>query len=328
MVTPMRMKPRVLRLVALLATQAACALDTPQQYLVSDLRILAVLDETLTATPAADVAPGEPFKLEALVANPSGSPATLDWYACLPPPVGPYPPPCLDEERLRDPAAFVTNPGVFHVGTGAAVVLDPLATVNPLDPTLVAAMGLAVDATLQIASTTPSLQCQQNPALPVVAIARSGGAVKMALKRVQINPTARLPAYSSLPDAYRINGNPAVAGITLNPANAGDCTGGSELLDGALLPPGKIRLCGVPDAASPEAFQQCQSVGDPLSVKEDLEWQWYVTAGEIDGARFDGNATGRDIALTPPAGQTFTLWVIVRDGRGGSGWATFTLTAP
>jgi hypothetical protein len=37
-----------------------------------------------------------------------------------------------------------------------------------------------------------------------------------------------------------------------------------------------------------------------------------------------GNATGSDVEYTRPAGA-FTLWVILRDGRGGAGWKTYAL---
>jgi hypothetical protein len=328
MVTPER-RPRLRRaLLPLLTALAGCAVDTPQQYLVPDLRILAIRATVLPSPPgrAADVKPGEPFRLEALVANPGGGPATVDWYACLPAEASPSLPPCLDPERLRDPDAFPSTPGVLALGSGASLDIDLAAT----QPTLVALLDGAVTAMVGLASTVPTLQCKLSPELPLVAIARSGGSTQVALKRLRINPEAALalPQYSALAVGYELNLNPVIPALALGPTNVDDCLGGDDLPDGALLPPGQVRLCGR-TPADLQDFPQCQANGtvDP-TVAEELEWQWYVDAGEIAQAMFDGNATRRTIELTPPPGATFTLWAILRDGRGGTDWVVRTLTAP
>jgi hypothetical protein len=52
---------------------------------------------------------------------------------------------------------------------------------------------------------------------------------------------------------------------------------------------------------------------------ESLSWQWYVTDGEFLDVGPVGNATGGTIEFRRPPGP-FTIWGILRDGRGGEAW--------
>jgi hypothetical protein len=55
--------------------------------------------------------------------------------------------------------------------------------------------------------------------------------------------------------------------------------------------------------------------------REALYLSWFVTAGALDTPLTDATtAAGLENTWTP-AGQAGTIWVVVRDGRGGQGWA-------
>ncbi len=69
----------------------------------------------------------------------------------------------------------------------------------------------------------------------------------------------------------------------------------------------------------------CEPDGSHSTPFESLEWQWYVTDGEFPEEGGVGNATGGDVDFIRPPGG-FTLWTIVRDGRGGSDWATYVVS--
>lgn len=333
--TPMRSRRRLLPLLALLA---GCNLDAPKQYLVPDLRVLAIRDR-VTGTRYADADLGEQVTIDALVANPRGRPVvTVDWYACVPSLAAALPP-CLDPDWLQRPGDFATAPGVIPLGSGPSVSVS----LAPLQ----AALQTTVDAVLAAAVAEPSLQCRLYAEVPVVAIARADEVTEVAVKRVRVTPTAEIAAsFPSLTGAYVVNLNPAVGVVRLAPTDADACADGASLAtpcagpadcggdacaaDGyceVTLTATSQTLCARGDVAWLQVFNQCQPDGSRVQVTEELEWQWYVSAGTIDQAGFDGNATGQSIDLTPPTGP-FTLWVIVRDGRGGTDWLVRSLDGP
>ena len=92
----------------------------------------------------------------------------------------------------------------------------------------------------------------------------------------------------------------------------------------ATLPAGETTVCARPTADSYGPYNYCREDGTRAELKEEMDWQWYVSAGEIAQADFDGNAIDNPIDLTAPAGA-FTLWTIVRDGRGGTSWTVTPL---
>jgi hypothetical protein len=305
---------------------AACGLDAPQQYLVPDLRILAVRDWVAT-TAFADADEGEQVSLEALVANPrQRSGVNVDWYFCPPWSGGP-PPSCLDPQRLARPDTLPEQPDVFAIPGaamspgGSPVSLVSLVTIT-VPTTLV---GPAFDALIAAARLEPSLRCRLFVEVPVVAIVSAEGITEVALKRVRLSPSTRVSSDPDLVGIYVLNMNPAVGTIWMNPADVETCSTGVALT--TPLPAGEVTFCATASAESVQTFNQCQLDGSLAGVEETLEFQWYVSAGEIAGASFDGNATGGHVKVTPVSGP-FTLWGILRDGRGGTDWVVLPLAGP
>lgn len=336
MVTTMRPLPRALALLALLA---GCGLDAPKQYLVPDLRVAAVR-ASAGGGPSADADIDEPVTLEALVLNPLGrTGVNLEWYGCLPaipPAVSPCEDPALlgDPQALRalarpapDPAA-VTGP--FLVAAGAPVPVTFDLTVEQEAILTAATLAPEVGLIARAGTTSKRLQCALYFPIPVVVIVTedSGEVTEVALTRVRIAPSE---AQAAFPGTYVLNFNPVIEEVQIDPVDEDACTGGLPLADP--LPGGGITLCGRPQDGSKQGFYECGEDGPPrlpdgslapTNATEALAWQWYVTAGEIAQAGFDGNATENPIDLTPPAGP-FTLWTILRDGRGGTDWEAFSL---
>ena len=323
-------------LLPLLTLLAACTLDAPVQYLVPDLRILAIRDwvgpspEPLITSADADA--GELVNLQALVANPLGrNPLTItvEWIACLPvlPFLGGPTSPCLDPARLAYPDELAASADVINLGTkGPDEIVrldlaDPLNLYGALAPTVAATL----DALVIAATAAPVLRCSLFADLPVVAIARAPGVTEVALKRVRLTPTLAVSTNPLLRDIYVSNLNPTIASVDSGPGDADACTGGTPVA--ATLPPGAVTLCARPTSESIQVFNQCQSDGSLVGVDEQIEWQWYVSAGSIAGSDFLGNAEGNNIALTPASGAS-TLWVILRDRRGGADWRTLPLSVP
>lgn len=300
--------------LALLAA-AACLDDLEPQYRVTDLRILAVRAEAEDADGSrwADAVPGSTLRLEALVVNPLGrGPLEVSWYACVPT-AGERLSACLDEAVLRDPAALgalAADPrsGVVRVGDGpspAPIPLEPWA--DELDAALRAVEALA--------ATQPTYLCRAYVEVPLAVVAAAEGRREVAVKRVRITRATSDPD----PDYVR-NANPVI-GRVLRAAREEACAGGAPVADPP-FPAGRSVLCGISGHA-PEAFNTCGPAGEHVEELESLDWQWFVTAGEFPELDGVGNATGSAPEFEPPPGP-FTLWALLRDGRGGvAAWQEF-----
>lgn len=300
-------------LLALSAAAAGCGTDLRPQYRVTDLRILGVRAEVVGGT-SADVAPGDGVRLAALVANPlARAGLSVRWYACAPSATDALPP-CLDQELLKDPAALAATPGVVLLGEAPIAAGDDEAAIEVPVPD---AAG-ALDAAIRLAREQPTYQCRLYADVPIVVVAEAEGRREVAVKRVRLTPRpADLEPYPELQGAYVLNLNPAVRDLVRAPAFEDGCVGGMPLA-GEPFPPGRTVLCGTADA--PGSYNVCGPAGERTLVGESRSWQWFVTAGEFP--EFDGLGNAVDAApeFERPAGP-FTLWVVLRDGRGGESWA-------
>jgi hypothetical protein len=332
-------RPLVHAVPLLAVALAGCHFDATPQYLVGDLRILAIrstVNNTMgDPISLADPDMGMAITLEALVANPQNlAPVTLTWKACLPLPDEAVSP-CLDANALRDPERL-SGPGVIDLGTGSRVS----ATV-PMD------VAPYLAALIQRAQANAELACGLYAELPVLLIATAGPQRQVAAKTVRIAPFREV-AGTSLENAYLVVRNPALQEIATNPLDPEACSGGAPVLracqdpsdcggaacvgaeDGAghcadrLLPVAQT-LCARPLDGSQGTYFQCQADGTRIEYWEELSFQWYTTGGilaERDSRTpFDpsGNRTTSSVDFTPPEGP-FTLWAIIRNGRGGVGW--------
>lgn len=308
---------RPLLLAALLL--AACNTDVDPQFRVRDVRILAVRAQAFSATPpafpAADVAPGDTLVLEALVANPLGRPGlAVEWFACLPRPDEAVSP-CADLAALEDPDRLRGLAGVTALPPGPSTTL--------VVPPLPEALAFVV----QAAVARPVFACRMYAELGVVAVASAGGRRSVAVKTVRVKPpVSSFPP--ALPDLYLLNHRPAVAELFRGPAGDEGCAGGTSLA-AAPLPAGTSTLCGTSVTGSVERFNVCDPSGDYALVQardEALTWQWYVSDGDFPDVGGVGNARGDRVDFVRPAGA-FTLWAILRDGRGGDDWVTLLVSA-
>lgn len=314
---------RRLLATALLLALAACNNDFEPQYRVTDLRILAVRAQvsgssacsSSTAT-CADADPDDTVALEALVANPQRRAGlAVRWYACAPSGTDAVAS-CIDDAVLADPESIATAPGVVQIpvasGTGEKISV-PLSVVRQEgqpDP-----LQAALDAVKARADRQPTYQCLLFVEIPLVVIATAGGKRDVALRRVRIvpRPADVVPPY----DGYDANANPRIRGLSWAATTPdADCTGGTSIT-GPSFPAGRITLCGSHDA--PPGYRVCDAAGNRTRLNEAYDWQWYVTAGEFPDEAGVGNATDDHPDFERPAGA-FTLWAILRDGRGGEDW--------
>jgi hypothetical protein len=330
----------------------ACSADVPPQWRVRDLRILAVRSEVVgsPAPPLADADSGDTVRITALVANPlSLTPFRVRFVTCLPSGTDALSP-CLDPTALRDVDALLASPGVVQLGDGVAA--GPYAwaltvTVPDLND-LTTLFGQLISR----AEATPGLQCRLYLELPVVVVAEAGADRQIAVKRVRLTPQ-HLIAGTPLEGAYVPNHDPQARGAWFVPDEGTPCTTGTPIavpcsdpapcgngvcgadgLCAAPIPAGSGFLCALadctpsdPPVCSVEAYNQCAPDGTRTLFAETLEWQWYATDGDFPDADVFGNATSTPEKFVPPAGP-FTLWGIIRDGRGGEAWIVRDVPGP
>lgn len=302
------------RLLALcVLALAACSPSFEPQYLVTDLRILGIRAEA-DGGPTADPIPGATVVLRALVANPRARPgAIVRWYACVPS-ASDATAPCADAAMLGDPARLLADPRVLQIGAcspdpggecGVAVTL----------PDVTAAIAYA----LSTAARDPAYACRPYVEWPVLAVGQAAGRQVFALKRIRIVPTAAQLAAQGISQTYVPNVNPDVTSVVRSRPTWGTCAGGVPVVPGP-FPAGETTLCAGASPGAAEDFTACGPAGERSTTRENAAWQWFVTAGKFpefsDGI---GNASRNEPRFERPAGA-FTLWVVVRDGRGGEGW--------
>jgi hypothetical protein len=111
--------------------------------------------------------------------------------------------------------------------------------------------------------------------------------------------------------------------VVLDPSDPFFCAGGTSISAGP-FPARKTMLCGAPASAA-ETYNVCDP-GVVAQLDENLGWQWYVTEGDFPEEGGVGNATGDQVEFVRPSGP-FTLWAILRDGRGGTDWVSYAVSA-
>jgi hypothetical protein len=298
---------------------AACNTNVDPQFRVTDVRVLAVRSLAFSATPdpfgSADVAPGDTLVLDALVANPRGRPGlAIEWFVCLPRPNEAVSP-CEDLATLADPSRLRGLDGVTQLAAGPSTQL--------LVPALTEALAFVV----QTAVERPVFACRMYAEIHVVVVASAEGHRSVAAKAVRVKPPASMLP-EGFPDLYTLNKNPAAVDLVRAPISDTDgCLGGTEV-GGAPFPAGKTTLCGTDLTGSVEAYDVCEPTGgfSVQRLEETLTWQWYASDGDFPDVGGVGNVRGDHVDFVRPAGA-FTLWGILRDGRGGVDWVSVAVPA-
>ncbi len=296
--------------VSSVALLAGCGSDFDPASRVTSTRILAVTADRPYA------APGEDVHLEALGHDPAGRPIT--WaYATCPNPSSSTPAGCL--AQIAESSAKSGVPPTFAVGEGLTTfsfrVPDDALSSVPLEARASAMVGVAVVAcpgTLSMGGTG---------AVPIQCTDATGRALDLeefdiGVKRVFVRAKDR-------------NANPVIGQVTW---------------DGAPWPEGEVKEIAACDDASTNDYGKCDgekhtvaAVTDPASFEsgvdelgsaftEELVTQYYGTEGifEFPVRRAETPGTGF-VARKGAAGRTIDLFLVVRDSRGGSAWATRTV---
>jgi hypothetical protein len=289
----------------------------------------------------ADAEVGDNVTFKALIANPTGIPdVTVTWVTCIPS-LNKTVTPCNSETVLRQPTdlkqmADDPSSGVILLGVGETIQFTIPQEVQPLLDQLIA----NADANL-------NAQCSLYALAPVIIIVEgSDGTTVSAVKNLRLSPWSQVGPGASDPalQHYIRNFNPSIAALNLpNDATAcvgqtlvqscqsdADCGGAPCSADGwcppaSPFPSGPTTICGqLPDADS-QTYYYCGMDGVDGSQMEYPSITWYETAGSESGIANKHVAGTPDLpsrtfqVVTRPPGP-FTLYGVIRDGRGGENW--------
>lgn len=298
-------------LTALVVLLTACNAQFKPETLVDSLRVLAVTTEP------PEVSPGESAQLDILQLDPSRptGKTTVVWVGCEPDPIDFNRSACNDTSALLQPTAFATfPPGVRVLGFGtragyasAPTLFDGLAADDPVRTNGTSGPVLGVVIGEEVKPTSSDAELREL----FGRIERQEVQTVMALTRVTV--TERLVR----------NHNPKLAALEIDgvalPKNAK-----LQVRAGA-----SISLVPRPTDDSRETYSVLLPSG-ATEKSESLVVSWYSTAGRFDQARVDVSEGAVTTFIAPgaladdpiPDKRTGTVWLVLRDGRGGQHFET------
>ncbi|MCA2979403.1 MAG: IPT/TIG domain-containing protein [Myxococcaceae bacterium] len=306
---------RRVRLVVLTALSACTDATFAPETLVKDLRVLSVQAEP------PEVAPGELSRLSVLKSDAApGVPTSVIWVGCEPDPQDLGRSACNDAEILLRPtqitdypaglqllgfglsAGYRSTPGVFEVLPPE----DPVRRAGSVGQVLALVIGEDVDPLATGEQLRGYFERIEQKLTPVV----------VALTRVLV---------SQKPAAER-NRNPGIVALSID--------GGRHPVNGrvGVLPGQQVALTvAVPDDVR-QTYTVRLSTGD-VTRTEKVVGAWYSSGGRFGAERFD-TETGEAVTFTAPGSAAFpddpvperrqgTLWLVVRDDRGGQSFERY-----
>jgi hypothetical protein len=329
---------------------AGCADQTPSPSLVEDLRVLAVQAQPPELLFERDPGAGaQAVTFRALVMDPRGGPMTYDWAFCpvessqtcadfdqRKAAVAPAVQPLLDAARAQashgqaPPAAESTD--ALGIGTFVAQVSPELFAFHVASSGLGLGNGAWLSAALSLGNGAESLQAEKRVVLGARDLAAWNPELATAGWQVCPPPPAAPPP-DCLPLGPRTaNRNPEIAGVEVARGGLADAPF-EPLAEPLVLGPHQtVRLRPVVNADAAERYQAIEASfqGERLGVverQEELVVSWFATAGTFGEAQTAPQRTKTlDNAFTtpdaPPAtGGKLAVFLVVRDQRGGTGWA-------
>ena len=296
--------------LVLSALAVACSADFEPSYRVSGLRVLAVRADQPYA------APGETVHLTTLAFDTQSRPLTWGWGTC----VDPTSSEVVDCVDSVDWSSFTIAAGAdTH---DVAIPADAISRL-PVDVQARATVGVLVvtcPGALSVAPSPPGVAA--TGALPFTCKDAASGRVlaadeyQVGVKRIFVRATDR-------------NANPVLSGIAWD---------GKAWADGADQP---VQACDVngndlgdcasslvhqvgASAAAGSAETGVDSFGQAYT--EQVIVDYYATEGILDdGVRTAASPVTKWAARRQSAGSTVTMWMVLRDDRGGVDWATRTV---
>ncbi|RMG19639.1 MAG: hypothetical protein D6729_04665 [Deltaproteobacteria bacterium] len=293
--------------------------------LVDRLRILGVQAEP------PEIPPLEDATLRVLAVDPEGRELGFVFVACDPifdpDPGAPTFTACESAANLEDPEAARA---LFESGDARLLGLDlasPEAVYTPPRD----AEGRPIDLMAELPAGDP--RRRTGGSITVVVLAAPLEELEAALldpKAADLSSTETALALKriTLSEQPRPNENPALRGLR---------SGGALLTPRSALsfPPGvDVTLRAEVTPESLEHYERLRPDGTNEKRQETITVSWYSSAGRFGDRRTQAGepnlfrAPGPEGPPPPPAGGRIELWMVARDGRGGTDWMAFEGIVP
>jgi len=273
-------------LLAAFAASAACTPSFEGPEIVRDLRVLAVQAEPPEATIDLSTGKAAPVQVRVLAVDPAPREAmTASGSLCFP----------TDSRRCDE---------VQNVSIGAAQM---------------------------VADEGPSWTLQVPPAIIQAAVQEDGGVrVQLSVNVADGDPHGPVFADKVLlfsPPGGSVNHNPSIASLELtnDGAPAGTVLGGGRPSLPVGVPIGILPHLAEGEGGA-ETYTTTDLQGNAVTLTESPRYSFFALAGaDLDTAIADEPLPGTRppkglVRLTPLQAGPGTLWIVVRDGRGGIGW--------
>ncbi len=307
--------------------------------IVTGARLLAV-----QAVPA-EAAPGASFTLTPLYVDTSGvtDPSSVDWAICLlQKPLG--------EPGPINPACFVdSSTSLTELGTGGQVsgVVDANACelFGPDSPPPAAGQPSARP------TDADSTGGYYLPVRIKTAPDPAGDPWSVALERVSCQPSGVTSAvFSAFETQYQANANPTVASLARRNADGSTAPIAADPADGSPPAAPGLTVSAGARVSLQASWPDCTALTDPTATcggaegyvsidptskqlttrREAMTASYFATGGSFTSASVgrdesDPTLNVVDTWTAPSAPGTAHLWVVLRDSRGGTGWASYTV---
>jgi hypothetical protein len=307
------MRLRELIMVSAVASMLGACLQLPDfesGSIVKGPRVLAVVAEP------PEIAPGEALDLSILVAGVEDRQGMrISWRACG----------SFDgffggggAQYGEEQADEGCGGGLaFELGEGQTAQLPALLTADLFDNLDVIAMTLGSDLPEGIVE---QIRSSVGIAFLVEATVRADGKLIRATKRVLISESPT-PHSNPPPPSFKLGDQ--VIGSDADPMR---CVR-ADATPAIVAPDADIELAPsaeLPEESWLEMYNVINARGELLERKETAFYSWYTTAGELDSGTTK-SPLRNNIWHTPVEPGDYPLWVIVRDGHGGTSACELTV---
>lgn len=309
------MSARLMMTLVTLSALTACSYDFEKSSEVLDRRILAIQVDPPELVGGASLP--DSVQARALVVDPANPQAVTDvsWSACLFPARSNAGTGQGEDKRCSDSEAIVLE-------TSGSTSLTSIAESVPLPEALAGVLAAGADV------PAPQLQVQ-------LEVASDKGPV-IAVKEVAVNVV--------LPEGQEPNRNPVLKGLTLDGTDwpedtprtikYGDCAEEDkkevEAEDKSLVKVCSHDIEPVFDESEAQFYEDRGFSGKPELQRERLRFSWFTDSGswrkgtseQYDPRDPSPDNVGPKTSWREPPTKTerATIWVVVRDGRGGTTW--------
>jgi hypothetical protein len=300
-----------------------CSSAFAPDSLVNSMRVLAIRADS------PELHPGDSTNLEPLLVDPTrpGQLNTMVWFGCDPDPLDLDRSACSNLGNVQTASALLADidggqfdlpPGMHTIGyDGAASYTAPsdsFAQIPAGDPRLL--IGTIADMLIVAAAGD----------LPLTATDAQKNAFFTAVENATI-PSVLVIDRLVISEETPLNQNPVLGPVTVD---------GTPLPDGGTfrVAPGDSPSMDmiVPDSSF-ETYQEIQPDGTSTTVTESLIAAYYATTGNFSldrvalrsGTPENFTAPDGSSANPVPPDRAGTLWVVVRDTRGGLNWVQYPL---